>query len=157
MKIQIMALGRPREAFIAGGVEHYQVRLKPLLPIEWVYLPDINRGKNLSEERRKELEGREFLKRIAPQDTLFLLDERGRQMTSGELSELIYSSLGKGQGKLIFLVGGPYGTSPELQKRGNVIISLSKMTFTHEMALLLLSEQIYRTAMIHSGSKYHHQ
>jgi 23S rRNA (pseudouridine1915-N3)-methyltransferase len=157
MKIQVMALGRPRESFIAQGVEHYQVRLKPLLPIEWVFLPETNRGKSLTEERRKELEGQEFLKRITPQDVLFLLDERGRQLSSGELSETIYRCLGQGQGKLIFLVGGPYGTSQELQKRANMVISLSKMTFTHEMALLLLSEQLYRAAMIHSGSKYHHQ
>ncbi len=157
MKIQVMALGRPREAFIAQGVEHYQTRLKPLLPTEWVFLPETGKGKNLTPEQRKILEGQEFLKRIGRQDVLFLLDERGRQLGSEELSEEIYARLGQGQGKLIFLIGGPYGTSDELQRRGNVIMSLSKMTFTHEMALLLLSEQLYRAAMIHSGSKYHHQ
>lgn len=151
-----MALGRPRESFVARGVEHYQIRLKPLLPVEWVFLPDVNRGKNVDEERRKALEGREFLKRIAPQDVLYVLDERGSQMDSASLSEKIYARLGAGQGKLIFLVGGAYGTSPELQERADVLLSLSKMTFTHEMALLLLSEQLYRAAMIHTGSKYHH-
>ncbi|MGI6075141.1 MAG: 23S rRNA (pseudouridine(1915)-N(3))-methyltransferase RlmH [Pyramidobacter sp.] len=156
MKLQVMALGRPRESFVARGVEHYQIRLKPLLPVEWVFLPDVNRGKNVDEERRKALEGREFLKRIAPQDVLYVLDERGSQMDSASLSEKIYARLGAGQGKLIFLVGGAYGTSPELQERADVLLSLSKMTFTHEMALLLLSEQLYRAAMIHTGSKYHH-
>lgn len=157
MKIQVMALGRPREAFIAQGVEHYQTRLKPLLPVEWVFLPETGKGKNLTQEQRKILESQEFLKRIGRQDVLFLLDERGCQLGSEDLAEEIYARLGQGQGKLIFLVGGPYGTSDELQRRGNVIMSLSKMTFTHEMALLLLSEQLYRAAMIHSGSKYHHQ
>jgi 23S rRNA (pseudouridine1915-N3)-methyltransferase len=156
VKLQVMALGRPRESFVARGVEHYQIRLKPLLPVEWVFLPDVNRGKNVDEERRKALEGREFLKRIAPQDVLYVLDERGSQMDSASLSEKIYARLGAGQGKLIFLVGGAYGTSPELQERADVLLSLSKMTFTHEMALLLLSEQLYRAAMIHTGSKYHH-
>ena len=89
-------------------------------------------------------------------DALFLLDERGRQWTSEELSSRLYEKIALGQGKLIFLIGGPYGTSKELQARADMLLSLSKMTFTHEMALLLMAEQIYRAAMIHSGSKYHH-
>ncbi len=156
MKIQVMALGRPREPFIARGVEHYQIRLKPLLPVEWLFLPDANRGKNMDERRRKDLEGREFLRRIAVEDVLCLLDERGNQMDSATFSEKIYARLAAGRGKLIFLVGGAYGTSPELQERADALVSLSKMTFTHEMALLLLCEQLYRAAMIHGGSKYHH-
>lgn len=156
MKIHVLTMGRPRESFIIKGLEHYQKRLKPLLPVEWTFLPEPCKGKNLNAEQCKELEGRKFLKRIGREDVLFLLDERGRQMDSEELSREIYNLRGGGQGRLVFLVGGPYGTSAALQKRGNVIISLSKMTFTHEMALLFLSEQIYRAVMIHQGSKYHH-
>lgn len=156
MKIRVLAMGRPREPFIVKGLEHYQTRLKPLLPVEWTFLPEPGKGKNLTVEQRKELEGQESLKRVGREDVLFLLDERGRQLGSEEFAAEIFERLGGGRGTLIFLVGGPYGTSAALQKRGNVIISLSKMTFTHEMALLLLSEQIYRAAMIHEGSKYHH-
>ena len=156
MKIEVLAMGRPREPFIVKGLEHYQTRLKPLLPVEWTFLPEPGKGKNLTVAQRKELEGQEFLKRVGREDILFLLDERGRALGSEEFSAGIYAALGGGRGRLVFLVGGLYGTSAALQKRGNVIISLSKMTFTHEMALLLLSEQIYRAAMIREGSKYHH-
>ena len=86
----------------------------------------------------------------------FLLDERGRQWSSEELSLRLYEQIALGQGKLTFLLFCPYGTSKAVQQRADVTLSLSKMTFTHEMALLLLTEQLYRAAMIHSGSKYHH-
>ena len=157
MKVCVMALGRPRESFIAEGVEHYQTRLRPLLPVEWLFIPEPAKGKKLTPEQRKILEGSLFLRHIAKQDVLFLLDERGKQLASEELSETIYRFTAQGQGKIIFLIGGPYGTSAELQQRADHMVSLSKMTFTHEMALLLLSEQIYRAAMIRNGSKYHHQ
>lgn len=156
MKLQVMAMGRPHEPFIAQGVEHYRTRLKPLITLDWLFLQDIGKGRKISVEQRMELEAQSFLKYIAPNDVLFLLDEKGRQLGSVELSKKIYATLAQGQGKLIFLIGGAYGTAKSLQDRANEVISLSKLTFTHEMALLLLSEQIYRAVMIHNGSKYHH-
>ena len=156
MKIQVMAMGRPREPFIVQGVEHYRTRLRPLLPVEWTFLPEPGKGRNLSEGQRRDLEGQDFLRNIGSSDVLFLLDERGKQFASEELASKIYGTISQGQGRLIFLIGGPYGTSKALQDRADMMISLSRMTFTHEMALLLLSEQIYRAAMIRAGSKYHH-
>ena len=156
MKIQVLAMGKPRESFIVSGIEHYQTRLKTLLPVEWTYLPEPGKGRSLTAEQRRELEGIEFLRRLDDRDVLFLLDERGRQWSSEELSLRLYEQIALGQGKLTFLIGGPYGTSKAVQQRADVTLSLSKMTFTHEMALLLLTEQLYRAAMIHSGSKYHH-
>ena len=156
MKIQVLVMGKPRESFIVSGIEHYQTRLKTLLPVEWTYLPEPGKGRSLTAEQRRELEGIEFLRRLEDRDVLFLLDERGRQWSSEELSLRLYEQIALGQGKLTFLIGGPYGTSKAVQQRADVTLSLSKMTFTHEMALLLLTEQLYRAAMIHSGSKYHH-
>jgi 23S rRNA (pseudouridine1915-N3)-methyltransferase len=156
VKIQVLAMGKPRESFIVSGIEHYQTRLKTLLPVEWTYLPEPGKGRSLTAEQRRELEGIEFLRRLEDRDVLFLLDERGRQWSSEELSLRLYEQIALGQGKLTFLIGGPYGTSKAVQQRADVTLSLSKMTFTHEMALLLLTEQLYRAAMIHSGSKYHH-
>ena len=156
MKIQVLAMGKPRESFIVSGIEHYQTRLKTLLPVEWTYLPEPGKGRSLTAEQRRELEGIEFLRRLEDRDVLFLLDERGRQWSSEELSLRLYEQIALGQGKLTFLICGPYGTSKALQQRADVTLSLSKLTFTHEMALLLLTEQLYRAAMIHSGSKYHH-
>ncbi len=156
MKIQVLTMGKPRESFIVLGIEHYQTRLKTLLPVEWTYLPEPGKGRSLTAEQRRELEGIEFLRRLEDRDVLFLLDERGRQWSSEELSLRLYEQIALGQGKLTFLIGGPYGTSKAVQQRADVTLSLSKMTFTHEMALLLLTEQLYRAAMIHSGSKYHH-
>lgn len=157
MKIQILALGKPREPFIVQGIEHYRTRLAPYLSIEWKFLPDPRKGGNLTPEQHKQVESDILLKHVAPQDTLLLLDENGRQLTSEGLEEQLYSLLVKAQKKIIFMVGGPYGASDTLKGRADLMISLSKMTFTHEMALLLLSEQLYRAAMIHSGSKYHHR
>ena len=156
MKIQVLAMGKPRESFIVSGIEHYQTRLKTLLPVEWTYLPEPGKGRSLTAEQRRELEGIEFLRRLEDRDVLFLLDERGRQWSSEELSLRLYEQIALGQGTLTLLIGGPYGTSKAVQQRADVTLSLSKMTFTHEMALLLLTEQLYRAAMIHSGSKYHH-
>ncbi|MDY3868846.1 MAG: 23S rRNA (pseudouridine(1915)-N(3))-methyltransferase RlmH [Pyramidobacter sp.] len=157
MKITVMAMGKPRQDFILSGWQHYQIRLRPLLPVEWVFLPDPCKGKSISQDRRVALEGEQFLSKIGANDALFLLDERGSLWTSVELSKRIYSELtAGGQGRLIFLIGGPYGVSPALRERADVLLSLSKLTLTHEMALLLLSEQIYRAAMIREGSKYHH-
>ena len=97
------------------------------------------------------------MSKIEKDDRVFLLDERGSLWSSREFASKLYAELGRGgQGRLILLIGGPYGISQALRDRGNVVLSLSKLTFTHEMALLLVSEQIYRAAMIHEGSKYHH-
>ena len=157
MKILVMAMGKPRQPFIVEGWQHYPLRLRPLLPVEWVFLAEPGKGKNLTEEQRVILEGSEFLSKIEKDDRVFLLDERGSLWSSREFASKLYAELGRGgQGRLILLIGGPYGISQALRDRGNVVLSLSKLTFTHEMALLLVSEQIYRAAMIHEGSKYHH-
>lgn len=156
MKVQVLAMGSPREPFIAAGVEHYRTRLRPLLSVEWVFLPEPGRGRSLTEQQRRELEGREFLRCLGDRDALFLLDERGCQWSSEELSARLYERLASEQGKIVFLIGGPYGVSQSVRDRAGVTLSLSKLTFTHEMALLLLAEQLYRAAMIRKGSKYHH-
>ena len=97
MKIQVLAMGKPRESFIVSGIEHYQTRLKTLLPVEWTYLPEPGKGRSLTAEQRRELEGIEFLRRLEDRDVLFLLDERGRQCSSEELSLRLYEQIALGQ------------------------------------------------------------
>lgn len=157
MKLAVMAVGKPKLPFILEGLDHYSVRLQKMLPVEWIFIPDPSRGKSLSEERRKSLESSEILKRLGPLDRLFLMDEQGLFLDSEELCERVYSEMASGRGRLVFLIGGPYGVARSVYDRSNVVVSLSRFTFTHEMALLLLVEQLYRSAMIHCGSKYHHR
>ncbi len=156
MKIRVLAMGRPRESFIAEGLSLYQTRLRPLLPVEWIYLPETGRGHRFTEARRREFEGEEFLRRVESSDELFLFDESGKQWSSEEFSSKLYESVARTRGRLVFLIGGPYGTSGAVRARADETLSLSRLTFTHEMALLIAAEQIYRAAMIHKGSKYHH-
>ncbi len=158
MKLAVIALGKPKISFILDGWKYYEQRLKPLLAIEWLFIPDPAKGKSINENQRRGLDSAEILKRIGPKDRVFLLDERGTLLTSDELSVRIYSALATvGQGRLCFLIGGPYGVAQAIYRRADLVISLSRFTLTHEMALLLLTEQIYRSAMIYRGSKYHHR
>ncbi len=156
MKVRVMAVGRPREPFILEGLALYGTRLRPLLPTEWEFLPEAGRGRRLKEERRRDIEGADVLRRLESRDELLLLDERGRQWSSVEFSSRLYERAARAPGKVVFLVGGPYGVSDAVRERADETLSLSRLTFTHEMALLILAEQIYRAAMIRAGSKYHH-
>ncbi len=157
MKPLVLALGKPKLPFVVAGWEHYRQRLQPLLPLQWLFIPDPVKGKAMPQGQRLELEGAEILKRLRPDDRLFLLDQRGLLLTSQDLSDRLYQALASGgQGRLCFLIGGPYGVAPSIYRRADLVISLSRFTLTHEMALLFLAEQLYRSAMIRSGSKYHH-
>ena len=120
-------------------------------------LPDVRNARALTPQQRKQAEGKMILDSIQPSDFLMLLDERGKQFTSIAFAEMLQKRMASGLKRLVFLVGGPYGFSQEVYDRADAKISLSTMTFSHEMVRLFFAEQIYRAMTILRGEPYHHE
>lgn len=156
MKIVLLAIGKTGQAYLKEGIDNYVKRVNFYVPFEFKILPDIKTSKALTEERQKILEGESFLKCVQPGDFMVLLDERGKEMTSRAFSEYIETKMNFLPKQLVFVIGGPYGFSPEMYSRANDKLALSKMTFSHEMVRLFFVEQIYRAMTIMRGEPYHH-
>ena len=151
MKIVILAVGKLKDKRIASLSEEYLERLVGKVEVERV--PDAPAG---SPGERIEREGREVLKRLRPRDRLLLLQEEGIEYTSTEFATLLSRELENAAGRVVLAIGGPWGVSEELKRRADKAVSLSRMTFTHEMCFLFLIEQLYRAFSILQGSGYHH-
>lgn len=155
MKLQLIAVGEMREAPLRELITRYASRIPHYMPFELVTVPDI-RTRGLSEEAQKAREGAAILSRITPGDCVVLLDERGRQLTSRELAAYIDRKASTVARNLCFVIGGPYGFSPDVYARADMQLGLSRLTFTHEMARVLTAEQLYRAMTILRGEPYHH-
>lgn len=156
MKIQLLLIGNTSTPYLKEGIENYVKRIGHYVPFEVRTLPDVKAGKGMTEERQKEKEGAMILGSLQPGDLLVLLDERGKQMTSRGFAEWIdRKSVTVGK-RLVFSIGGPYGFAQEVYDRADELLSLSKMTFSHEMVRLFFVEQIYRAMTILRGEPYHH-
>jgi 23S rRNA (pseudouridine1915-N3)-methyltransferase len=151
-----MMVGRTTTGYLAQGIDEYVKRIGRYLPMETRVIPDVKASRGLTPERQKELEGEAMLAAWQPSDHVVLLDERGRQMTSRELAAFIDRKMVTLPRNLVFVIGGPYGFSPQVYDRANEMLSLSKMTFPHEMVRLFIAEQIYRAMTIMRGEPYHH-
>ena len=156
MNIEILAIGKTKQKYVLAGLEDYFARLKRYVPVVLNEIPDIKNAGKISEQQQKEEEGKLFLSRIQPSDHVVLLDERGKQYTSRKFADKIQTVMLSGKKRLLFLVGGPYGFSKDVYERGNEKLSLSEMTFNHEMVRLFFVEQIYRAMTILRGEPYHH-
>lgn len=156
MKIVIIAVGRTTTGYINEGINHYMDRLRHYLPIELLVIPDVKATKAMTEAKQKDAEGKAILAALQPGDNVILLDERGRQKTSREFSEMIVEKMNRGLRRLVFVIGGPYGFSADVYARADSQLSLSRMTFTHEMVRLFFTEQVYRAMTIIRGEPYHH-
>lgn len=137
-------------------INEYVQRLAHYVPIQVEEIPDLKNTKNLTQEQQKEREADQVLERLQPGDVLVLLDERGREMTSREFSQWIEQKMLTTSRRLVLLIGGPYGFSPRIYEAASQKISLSKMTFSHQMVRLFLVEQLYRAFTILRGEPYHH-
>lgn len=157
MKIRLLCIGKTDDRYIQEGVEKYLKRLKHYVSFQIVELPDIKNVKNLSENQQKDREGDLLLKNIHAQDFVVLLDERGKEFRSIEFSAYLEQKMLSSTAQLVFIIGGPYGFSAAVQQRANYTISLSKMTFSHQMIRLFLVEQLYRAYSIMRGEPYHHE
>lgn len=156
MKVKLILIGKTDSKFLIEGNKEYEKRLKHYIPLEINIIPDLKNTKKISEDQQKQKEGELILNQITERDFVVLLDENGKQYSSVEFSRFIEKQMISGLKNLIFVVGGPYGFSEEVYKRSNSKISLSKMTFSHQMVRLIFLEQLYRAMTIIRGEPYHH-
>ena len=156
MKITLLVVGKTTDQRLQTLIDDYQQRLKHYIPFEIVVIPDLRNAKALTQAQIKEQEGIEILRRITPAMEVILLDEHGREYRSIEYAQWIQKKMSAGR-DITFIVGGPYGFSPAVYERANGKISLSKMTFSHQMIRLFFTEQIYRAMTILRGEPYHHE
>lgn len=157
MKVHVYFIGKTSEAYLREGEAIYAKRLKHYLPITFEVLPDVKGGGRLSPEKLKEKEGEMVLSRLQTTDGLILLDEGGKQFGSVDFAHWLDRQLQQPYRRLIFLVGGAYGFPAAVYQRANAKLSLSKMTFSHQMIRLFFAEQLYRGMSILRGEKYHNQ
>ncbi|WP_282144350.1 23S rRNA (pseudouridine(1915)-N(3))-methyltransferase RlmH [Cellulophaga baltica] len=157
MTIKLLAIGKTDSNNLSQLIDEYENRLKHYVKFELELIPDIKNTKNLSEAQQKEKEGEAILKKINPTDALILLDENGKQFTSVDFSNYLQKKMNSGIKQLVFVIGGPYGFSAAVYGKAQGKISLSKMTFSHQMIRLFVVEQIYRAFTILKNEPYHHQ
>jgi len=156
MKTTLLVIGKTDKDFVKKGIEEYQKRLVHYLPYEMKIIPDIKNTKNLSEQQQKQKEGELILSQVKSGDLLILLDEGGKEFSSPGFSKFIEQKMLSGIKNLIFVIGGPYGFSPEVYKASQGKVSLSKMTFSHQMIRMIFTEQLYRAMTILRNEPYHH-
>lgn len=156
MKISIISIGKTNEAYLNEGIKIYLSRLKHYTNIEWIELKDVKNSNKLAALELKKKEGEILLSKLDNSDFLFLLDEAGKNYSSRDFSKVIESQMLNAAKHLVFHIGGAYGFSDEVYARANQKISLSKMTFSHQMVRLIFAEQLYRAFSIIKGEKYHH-
>lgn len=156
MKIIIVVIGKTDEAYLNTGIAKYLDRIKHYIPLEMKVISDLKNTKSLSEEQQKNKEGELILQQIQPTDKLVLLDEEGKVFSSRDFASFMEQKLLLGIKRLVFVIGGPYGFSEDVYKRATAKVSLSKMTFSHQMVRLIFAEQLYRSMTILKNQPYHH-
>ncbi len=157
MKITLAVIGKTEVGFVRQGIDEYVKRLQHYVSFNIQYIGDIKGTRNMSEEQQQVAEGRQLLASLEPSDYIVLLDEHGTERTSMDYSQWLQRRMASGCKRLVFVVGGPYGFSKEVYDRSNEMISLSKMTFPHELVRLIFVEQLYRAFTILRHEPYHHE
>jgi len=155
MKVELWAIGKTNERYLEEGMALYEKRLKHYLPFQWMVVPDIKGAGSLSAQQVKAKEGESILSKLKDEDLLILLDERGRSLSSEGFAAYLDKKLQQPQRRLVFLIGGAYGFSDALYERANDQLSLSSMTFSHQMVRLFFMEQLYRAMTILRNEPYH--
>ena len=150
-------MGKTNHVSLRDWLPEYQKRLSHYVKFEWVELPELKNTKNLRESVQKEEEGKRVFKQLNSQDLLVLFDEVGSQYTSKGMANFLQKCMNAGTKNLIFVIGGPYGFSDEIYKRAKYKISLSAMTFSHQMVRIFVAEQLYRAFSILNNEPYHHE
>ena len=156
MKVELWAIGKTSEKYLEAGIEIFEKRLKNYLPFAWTILPDV-KLKTTDGAKLKQEEGKMLLAKINPDDYLVLLDERGHSFSSVELSRWLERRLASSSRRLIFLIGGAFGFSPDVYARANEQMALSKLTFSHQMVRLFFLEQLDRAMTILKNEPYHNE
>ena len=156
MKTILILVGKTTDKHFQAGINDYCDRIGHYMPFELVTIPELKNTKSLSEDQQKQAEGELILKQIQISDTVVLLDERGKEFRSIEIAKWLEQKRNTAR-RLVFVIGGPYGFSQAVYSRANEQLSLSKMTFSHQMIRLVFTEQIYRACTIIKGEPYHHE
>lgn len=157
MKITLLTVGKTDKDWVKEGLDIYVSRLKHYIPFSVVEIPELKNVSALSKEQIKTREGELILKNVRPADDLILMDERGKQYTSVELARVLQDKISYIGKDIVFVIGGAYGFSEAVYNRADSKISLSKMTFSHQMVRAIFAEQIYRAFTIMRGEPYHHE
>ncbi len=156
MKTELILVGKTVNKHFVAGIKDYVERIGHYMPFSITVIPELKNTKSLSEEQQKEKEGELILKMVQPSDTVVLLDEHGNEFRSVEFAQWLQKKQNIAR-RLIFIIGGPYGFADTVYARANEKISLSRMTFSHQMVRLIFTEQIYRACTIIKGEPYHHE
>lgn len=157
MKITLLTVGKTDKDWVKDGLDIYVSRLKHYIPFSVVEIPELKNVSALTKDQIKTREGELILKNVRPTDDLILMDERGKQYTSVELSKVLQDKISYIGKDIVFVIGGAYGFSEAVYNRADSKISLSKMTFSHQMVRAIFAEQIYRAFTIMRGEPYHHE
>ena len=156
MKTELIAVGRTVSKHLEAGIADYTERISHYMPFSMTIIPELKNTKSLSEEQQKQAEGELILKLLQPQDTVVLLDEHGLEPRSVELARWLERKQLVAR-RLVFVIGGPYGFSNDVYAHANEKLSLSRLTFSHQMVRLIFVEQLYRSCTIIKGEPYHHE
>lgn len=157
MNIKLLVVGKTVKGFTADGIEEYVSRLKYYISFSIEIIPNVKNAKNLSPNQLKQMEEKNILEHIQPEDKIILLDEHGKEFKSTEFADYIQKQINASIRSLVFIVGGAYGFSEEIKNKFANKISISKMTFSHQMIRLLFTEQLYRAFTIINNEPYHNE
>ena len=157
MKITLIAIGKTEDKYLIDGIEKYLNRLKHYINFNLLIIPDVKNTKNLTEAQQKSKEAESIHKQISNSDVVVLMDEKGKKYTSVQFSDYLNKQMICSVQHMIFVIGGPYGFDETVYSRANGKISLSDMTFSHQMVRLFFVEQLYRAFSILKGEPYHHE
>lgn len=157
MKITLLTIGKTDAGYFIDALNEYQKRLEHYIPFETQIIPDIKNTKSLSIDQQKEKEGELILKALQAGDYLVLLDDKGKEYTSMQFAFYIEKKTHTVAKRLIFVIGGPYGFSDAVYTKANERLTLSRMTFSHQMVRLIFVEQLYRAMTILNNEPYHHE
>ncbi len=156
MKLTLLVIGKTDAKFLQEGIKQYHNRLKHYIDFNIEVIPDIKKTKNVTEAMQKQKEGEAILKRLSAGSEFHIFDEKGKMYNSRGFAGFLQKKMVYGLKELVLVTGGPYGFSEEIHRKAASKISLSKMTFSHQLARLLCMEQIYRAFTILNGEPYHH-
>lgn len=157
MNIKLIVVGKTDDSHLTELIAQYTKRLSHYVNFSIEIIPDIKQTKNLSESKQKTKEGAQILSKVTPGDTLILLDEKGKQFSSVDFAAQLQKRMNSGIKQLVYVIGGPYGFSEEVYQKSQGKISLSMMTFSHQMIRLFFIEQLYRGFTILRNEPYHHR
>jgi 23S rRNA (pseudouridine1915-N3)-methyltransferase len=157
MKITLLTVGKTDKGWVKDGLDIYASRLKHYIPFSIIEIPELKNVSALSKDQIKTREGELILKNVRPADDLILLDERGKEHSSVEFAKVIQDKISYAGKDIVYVIGGAYGFSDAVYRRADSKISLSRMTFSHQMVRAIFVEQLYRAFTIMKGEPYHHE